>query len=116
VFVTMVDWSHAFGSVPIYLHSDHQPWVMRPDPLMQYFAGETVAPLPDAPDIQVVRLGGHFPGSADLCWPRAPGGGARFTGDTIYICDNSPRLEPGASQVTRQPNGWPSLKAVPLPV
>jgi glyoxylase-like metal-dependent hydrolase (beta-lactamase superfamily II) len=35
--------------------------------------------------ITVLRLGGHFPGSAVLHWPDGAGGrGALFTGDTIF--------------------------------
>ncbi len=30
-FTTMVDWSHLFGDVPIYLHKDIENWVVRPD-------------------------------------------------------------------------------------
>lgn len=82
-FTTMVDWSHAFGGVPIHLHADHRPWVMRPDPVIRYFEEESVEPLPG---LRVLRLGGHFPGSAALHWPAADGGtGALFTGDTIHI-------------------------------
>lgn len=82
-FTTMVDWSQAFGGVPIYLHADHQPWVMRPDPAIHYFAQESVEPLPG---LRVIRLGGHFPGSAVLHWPAAAeGAGALFTGDTISV-------------------------------
>lgn len=84
-FTTMVDWSHAFGSVPIYLHRDHQPWVMRPDPVIRYFDGESVAPLAALPDLRVIRLGGHFPGSSVLHWPQGADS-ALFTGDTISIC------------------------------
>jgi hypothetical protein len=83
-FTTMVDWSHAFGGVPISLHRDHQPWVMRPDPVIRYFDDESVVLLPDLPDLRVIRLGGHFPGSSVLYWPQTPGG-ALFTGDTIGV-------------------------------
>ena len=31
-YTTMVDWSRAFGGVPIHLHADDQRWIMRPDP------------------------------------------------------------------------------------
>ncbi len=82
-YTTMVDWSHAFGGVPIYLHADNREWVMRPDPVIHYFADESVEPLPG---LRVIRLGGHFPGSAVLHWPAAAeGAGALFTGDTISV-------------------------------
>jgi hypothetical protein len=82
-FTTMVDWSHAFGGVPIHLHADQRPWVMRPDPVIQYFEGKSVEPLPG---LRVIRLDGHFPGSTALHWDAADdGAGALFTGDTIHI-------------------------------
>jgi glyoxylase-like metal-dependent hydrolase (beta-lactamase superfamily II) len=85
-YTTMVDWSHAFGGVPIYLHADNQPWVMRPDPVIRFFEGERATPLADLPDLRVIRLGGHFPGSAVLHWPQAAeGSSALFTGDTIMV-------------------------------
>ncbi len=82
-YTTMVDWSHAFGGVPIYLHADNRPWVMRPDAAIHYFTEERIEPLPG---LRLLRLGGHFPGSAVLHWPAAAeGAGALFTGDTISI-------------------------------
>ncbi|HEX9039342.1 MAG TPA: MBL fold metallo-hydrolase [Ktedonobacterales bacterium] len=84
-FTTMVDWSQAFGGVPIHIHADHQPWVMRPDAAVRYFDGESVAPLGDLPDLRVLRLGGHFPGSSVLHWRGAPGSAALLTGDTVMV-------------------------------
>ncbi|HZC05923.1 MAG TPA: MBL fold metallo-hydrolase [Ktedonobacterales bacterium] len=86
-YTTMVDWSHAFGGVPIYIHADNRSWVTRPDPVIAYFEGESVEPLPG---LRVLRLGGHFPGSAVLHWPgAADGAGALFTGDTIKVVADS---------------------------
>ena len=56
---------------------------MRPDPRITFWSGETLA-LPG--ELTLVRLGGHFPGSAVLHWPAgAEGRGALLTGDTIYV-------------------------------
>ena len=80
---SMVEWSRAFNDVPIYIHADNQPWVMRPDPAIEFWTGEAVNPLPR---LTVVRCGGHFPGSSVLHWPDgADGRGALFTGDTIQV-------------------------------
>ncbi|HEX8995675.1 MAG TPA: MBL fold metallo-hydrolase [Ktedonobacterales bacterium] len=82
-YTTMVDWSAAFGGIPIYIHADNHQWVMRPDPAIHLFESESVEPLPG---LRVIRLGGHFPGSAVLHWPAADNGaGALFTGDTIKV-------------------------------
>jgi glyoxylase-like metal-dependent hydrolase (beta-lactamase superfamily II) len=80
---SMVEWSRAFGNVPIYLHRDNEPWVMRPDSCIQYWEGETHT-LGDG--ITLIRCGGHFPGSTVLHWAAgADGKGVLMTGDTIYV-------------------------------
>jgi glyoxylase-like metal-dependent hydrolase (beta-lactamase superfamily II) len=111
-FTTMVDWSYAFGGIPIHLHADHQPWVMRPDPVIRYFDGESVAPLDGLPDMRVIRMGGHFPGSAVLYWPQAPDGGALFTGDTIYICSDPRWVSFMYSYPNRIPLGPTALRRI----
>ena len=77
-YTSMVEWSHAFGRVPVYLHADDRQWVMRPDPVIEHWEGETRQILPG---LTLVRCGGHSPGSAILHWER----GALFTGDTIMV-------------------------------
>lgn len=80
---TMIEWSRAFGDAPIYLHRDNEPWVMRPDPCIVYFDGETHSLLPD---VTLIRCGGHFPGSTVLHWAAgAEGKGVLMTGDTIMV-------------------------------
>jgi len=37
----MVEWSRAFGGVPIYLHEEDREWVQRPDPVIRFWKGET---------------------------------------------------------------------------
>jgi glyoxylase-like metal-dependent hydrolase (beta-lactamase superfamily II) len=82
-YTTIVEWSRALD-VPVYLHRDNQPWVMRPDEdAVRYWDGETLALLPG---VTYIRCGGHFPGSSVLHWAEgAAGKGALFTGDTIYV-------------------------------
>jgi hypothetical protein len=36
----LVEWSRAFGGVPIYLHAADHSWVMRPDPTMVFWEGQ----------------------------------------------------------------------------
>jgi hypothetical protein len=71
-YTTMVEWSRAFGAVPIYLHAADRQWIMRPDPAIRLWEGETLALLED---ITLIRCGGHFPGGSVLHW--ANGAGAR---------------------------------------
>jgi glyoxylase-like metal-dependent hydrolase (beta-lactamase superfamily II) len=82
-YATMVDWSRALGGVPIYLHRDNSDWVMRPDPAIQFWSGETHE-LMDG--ITLIRTGGHFPGSTVLHWADgAAGKGELLTGDSIMV-------------------------------
>lgn len=79
----MVEWSRAFGGVPIYLHGDDREWVMRPDQAIVFWQGDE---REIAPGLTLIRCGGHFPGSAVLHWAGgADGRGALLTGDTIQV-------------------------------
>jgi hypothetical protein len=82
-YSSMVEWSRAFGSVPIYLHAADRAWVMRPDPAIVLWEGDTY-PLDNG--LTLIRGGGHFPGGTMLHWPAgAAGRGALLTGDIIYV-------------------------------
>jgi hypothetical protein len=82
-YTSMIEWSRALGDVPIVLHEDNRPFVMRPDPAIEFFSGETTELLPG---LTVIRCGGHFPGSSVLHWRDAlDGKGAIFTADTINV-------------------------------
>lgn len=83
-YAAMVEWSRAFGGVPIYLHADDRRWVMRPDPAIVFWDGET-RPLHDG--LTLIRCGGHFDGGAVLHWPQgAEGRGALLVGDILQVC------------------------------
>ncbi len=82
-YSSMVEWSQAFDDAPIYLHALDQEWVMRPDPAIVFWEGETHQ-LPG--DLTLIRCGGHFPGGTVLHWPEgANGRGALLTGDIINV-------------------------------
>lgn len=82
-YSTMVDWSRALGGVPIYLHEDNRDYVMRPDPAIEYWSGET---REIAPGVTLIRTGGHFTGSTVLHWAAgAEGRGVLMTGDSIMV-------------------------------
>ena len=83
---SLVEWSHAFGNVPIYWHADNREWVMRPDPAFVFWEGETKS-LMDG--LTLIRCGGHFPGSDVLHWAQgAEGRGALLTGDTMQVAQD----------------------------
>jgi hypothetical protein len=82
-YATMTEWSAALGGVPIYLHADDAEHVLRPDPNIVHWTGET---KDLGQGVTLVRCGGHFTGSAVLHWAAGAGGkGALFTGDTIMV-------------------------------
>ncbi|MBL8131509.1 MAG: MBL fold metallo-hydrolase [Anaerolineae bacterium] len=82
-YSAMVTWSRAFDDAPIYLHEDNAPWVMHPDPAVQYWRGDT---LKANAQITLIRCGGHFDGSTALHWSAgAEGHGALFTADTLFV-------------------------------
>jgi hypothetical protein len=82
-YASMVDWSRAFGGVPIYLHAADRQWAMRPDSAIVFWDGET-QPLGDG--LTLIRCGGHFPGGTVLHWRGgADGRGALLAGDIIQV-------------------------------
>ena len=81
-YTTMVEWAHAFDA-PVLLHAADRDWVMRPDPGITYWEGETRA-LGEG--LTLVRCGGHFDGGTVLHWAAsAEGRGALLTGDIIQL-------------------------------
>lgn len=83
-YTSMVEWSRAFGEVPIYLHEDDREWVQRRDSSIKFWRGETYA-LESG--LTLIRLGGHFPGFQVLHSAVAEHGeGALFTGDQPQVC------------------------------
>ncbi|MEP6774190.1 MAG: MBL fold metallo-hydrolase, partial [Chloroflexota bacterium] len=82
-YSSMVEWSKAFDNAPIYIHESNRPWVMRPDPAVNYWSSEQYRL---AEGLTLVRCGGHFPGSSVLHWAGgAEGRGVLLTGDTIQV-------------------------------
>ena len=82
-YASMIDWSRTFGNAPIYLHADDRECVVRPDPAIVFWEGETQA-LNDS--LTLVRCGGHFSGSTVMHWTAgANWRGALLTGDTMQV-------------------------------
>ena len=82
-YSSMVEWSRAFGGVPVYLHVADSRWVMRLDKAIVSWEGETNALVEG---LTLVRCGGHFEGGTVLHWAGgASGKGALLTGDIIQV-------------------------------
>ena len=89
-YSSLVEWSRALGGVPVYLHSADRKWVMRPDPAIVFWDGETQEL---ASGLTLIRCGGHFPGGTVLHWAGGAGGkGALLTGDTIQVGEDRKSL------------------------
>jgi len=79
----MVEWSEALGSVPILLHAADSEWIARRSSRIELWHEER---LQLAEGLQLIRCGGHFPGSSVLHWREGPrGGGALFPGDALQV-------------------------------
>ncbi len=87
LYGSMVDWSRAFGGIPIYAHAEDARWVMRPDPAIHFWKGDSLA-LNSR--VTLVHCGGHFEGSSVLHWKDgAVGNGVLLTGDTAMIVSDA---------------------------
>lgn len=62
-YTTMVEWSRAFGGIPVYLHEDDREWAQYPDDALTFWSGDTLSP---APGLTLIRTGGHFNGGTML--------------------------------------------------
>jgi glyoxylase-like metal-dependent hydrolase (beta-lactamase superfamily II) len=63
-YAAMVEWAHRFGC-PVWLHEADRKWVMRPDPLIRFWEGETKEL---GGGLTLIRCGGHFDGGQVLHW------------------------------------------------
>lgn len=98
-YTTMQDWASTFDA-KIFLHADDREWVLRDSPHINFWSGESCS---IAPDMSLVRLGGHFEGGTVLHWSQ--GGGVIFAGDIVQV-------SPGADRVSFM---WSYPNLLPLP-
>jgi glyoxylase-like metal-dependent hydrolase (beta-lactamase superfamily II) len=82
-YTTMVEWSAAFGGIPVYLHAADRRWIMRSAPCLQLWTEPTREILPG---VTLIRVGGHFDGGTVLHWADgADGKGALLSGDLLQV-------------------------------
>jgi glyoxylase-like metal-dependent hydrolase (beta-lactamase superfamily II) len=77
-YSAMVEWSHAF-SCPVYLHEAERKWVVRPDPAIRFWEGETHSL---ASGVTLVLCGGHYEGGQVLHWADRR---ALLSGDIVMV-------------------------------
>jgi hypothetical protein len=80
-YTSMLEWSHAFRGIPIYLHEDDRKWVQFKDPAIRFWSGETHV-IDEG--LTLIRLGAHFKGFQALHW--SEGDGVLMTGDMPQVC------------------------------
>ena len=84
-YSSMVEWSREFDA-PVLLHEADAQWVMRPDPCIEHWSGETKE-LWDG--MTLIRAGGHFAGGTVLHLPAgADGRGALLAGDILQVAQD----------------------------
>jgi hypothetical protein len=76
-YTGMVEWAHRFDC-PVLLHAADAEWIMRPDPCVELWDGETRS-LGDG--LTLIRCGGHFAGGTVLHDAR----GALLSGDIVQV-------------------------------
>ncbi|MEA2310511.1 MAG: hypothetical protein QOE28_479 [Solirubrobacteraceae bacterium] len=80
-YSAMVEWAHRLDC-PVLVHADDARWIMRPDPAIELWEGETR----ELHGLTLIRCGGHFAGGTVLWWPGGGGGaGAMLTGDIVQV-------------------------------
>ena len=104
-YTTMVEWSRAFGGVPVYLHEADRKWVQRPDPVLEFWSGRSRV---IGEGLTLIHCGGHFAGGTVLHWARGAGGrGALLTGDILQVTMDRRHV----SFMRSYPNMWPLSRA-----
>jgi glyoxylase-like metal-dependent hydrolase (beta-lactamase superfamily II) len=77
-YSALVDWAHAFGC-PVYIHEAERRWVMRPDPAVRFWSGDT---HDLGGGLTLIRCGGHFAGGQVLHWRERS---ALLSGDIVQV-------------------------------
>jgi len=109
-FYTRVqDWAHAF-SAPVHLHAADRAHLMRPDPAIRFWEGDKLTLVQG---VTLLRLGGHFAGSAVLHWAAGAGGrGALLSGDTVQVTPHTQKVSFLYSYPNQMPLGAAAIKRI----
>lgn len=84
-YTSMVDWAERFDA-RVLLHEADREWIMRPSQRIELWSGER---LELSPRLELIRLGGHFPGGTVALWrDGADGRGALLTGDIVSVVED----------------------------
>ena len=101
-YTAMVEWAERFDA-RVLLHEDDREWIMRPSSRIELWAGERLR-VSDA--LELIRVGGHFPGATACLWHGGAGGaGALLSSDL-------PQVVPDRDWVSFM---WSYPNLIPLP-
>ena len=82
-YSSMIEWSDAFGGVPILTHDADREWIRRPGRAISTWSGDRHR---ISPTVALIHCPGHFPGSTVLHWSAAPNGKqVLLAGDSIHV-------------------------------
>jgi hypothetical protein len=108
-YTRMQDWARSFDC-PVHLHAGDADWIMRPDPAIRHWHGETVEL---AHGVTLLRLGGHFPGGTVLHWgDGAEGRGAILSGDILQVAADLSRVSFLWSYPNMMPLAAPAVRRI----
>lgn len=89
-YTTMIEWSRAFGGIPIYLNAADSAWIMRSDPCLELWQGDTKELFPG---VTLIRSGGHYDGGTVMHWAKGcDGRGALLSGDLLQVVADGKHL------------------------
>ncbi len=109
-YTTMVEWSRAFNDIPVYLNTADAEWVMRADPCLRLWEGDTKEILPG---MTLIRTGGHFEGGTVMHWAAGGSGkGAILSGDLLQVVADRKSLAFMRSYPNFIPLGEKAVRAV----
>jgi hypothetical protein len=81
-YSTMVEWSNAFGGIPIYVHERDREWLTR-EQHVEFWRGAAREILPGR---TLINGGVHFAGGTVMHWAGGAGGrGALCSGDIVQV-------------------------------
>jgi hypothetical protein len=79
MFGVQVEWSHRFGSVPVYVAAADREYLQRDDAVVVQWSDQVEV----LPGVDLLQVGGHFPGSAVARFSAQDGQGVLLSGDTV---------------------------------
>lgn len=79
MYGVQLEWSNAFDDAPVYINERDAEWLARRGDAMVEWDGE----LELAPNLKLIRVGGHFPGNTVVHWRGHDGKGVLLSGDAF---------------------------------